>query len=54
MRNNKDLHEINHQGYIENLSDFEYKNVQLPDHKSERLAETFEIRKAVDLLDYPY
>ena len=52
LRNSEDLHQINHQEYIENLSDFEYKNAPLPDHKSERLSETHEIRKAVDVLDY--
>ena len=51
LRNSKDFNEINHQEYIKNLSDFEYENVQLPDHKSGRVAETFEIRKAVDLLE---
>ena len=50
LRNSEDLSKINHQDYIENLSGFEYKNVQLPDHKSGRFSETFEIRKAVDLL----
>ena len=50
LRNSKDLNEINHQKYIENLSDFRYENFQLPDHKSGRLSETFEIREAVDLL----
>ena len=50
LRNSEDLHEINHQEYIKNLSDFRYKNVQLPDHKSGRLLETLEIRKTVDLL----
>ena len=50
LRNSVDLSKINHQKYIENLSGFEYKNFQLPDHKSGRLADTLEIRQAVDLL----
>ena len=51
LRNSFDISEINHQKYIENLSSFEYKKFPLPDHKSGRLAETFEIRQAVDLLE---
>lgn len=51
LRNSIDLNEINHQKYIENLSDFGYENVQLPDHRSGRLLETCEIRQAVDLLE---
>ena len=50
LRNSEDLKRINHQEYIKNLPEFEYKNVQLPDHKSGRFSETFEIREAVDLL----
>ena len=51
LRNNNDINKINHQKYIKNLSDFEYINVQLPDHKAGRLSETSEIKKAVDSLD---
>ena len=51
LRNNKDFNKINHQEYIKSLSSFVYANFPLPDHKSGRLLETFEIRKAVDLLD---
>ena len=51
LRNSDDLNSVNHQEYIKNLSGFAYKNFPLPDHKSGRLAETFEIRQAVDLLE---
>ena len=50
LRNSEDLNLINHQKYIKNLSCFKYENFPLPDHKSGRLVETFEIRQAVDLL----
>ena len=50
LRNRDDLNSINQQKYIKKLSGFAYENFPLPDHKSGRLAETFEIRQAVDLL----
>ena len=50
LRNSDDLNLINQQKYIKKLCGFAYENFPLPDHKSGRLAETFEIRQAVDLL----
>ena len=51
LRNKEDLNAINHQEYIVNLSGYEYQNVPLPDHRTGRLSEPFEIRQAVDILD---
>ena len=51
LRNNDDFKLINQNEYIQNLSDYKYKNVPLPDHKTGRLAESFEIQKAVNVLD---
>ena len=51
LRNSDDLNAINQREYIEKLSGFEYQNVQLPDHRSGRLSEPYEIRQAVDMLD---
>ena len=50
LRNSNDFNVIDYQKHIENLSDFVYENFPLPDHKSCRFAETFEIKQAVDLL----
>ena len=50
LRNSNDFNVIDYQKHIENLSDFVYENFPLPDHKSYRFAETFEIKQAVDLL----
>ena len=51
LRNRNDLSQINQKKYIHYLSEFEYSNVPLPDHKTGRLAETSEIKRAVDKLE---
>ena len=40
LRNKDDLFVIDHKKYVNNLSDFQYRNMPLPDHKAKRLAET--------------
>ena len=50
LRNKDDLLLINHKKYVNNLSEFQYRNFGLPDHKSRRLAETDEINKTLVLL----
>ena len=50
LRNEYDFRNLNKNEYIENLSDFEYQNIELPDHNSRRLARSDEITKALEML----
>ena len=51
LRNNEDFIDYDQKKYVENLKTFEYKNIQLPDHKTGRLAKTDEINNVVDILE---
>ena len=51
LRNKRDFLLIDQKKYLSNISDFKYKNVQLPDHNSKRLVKKEEIVDVVETLN---
>ena len=51
LRNKSDFQLIDQKKYLLNISDFKYKNLQLPDHNSKKLLTREEIINAVETLN---